>query len=364
MTITRKLFSVAALSALLGLVSCNKDDEKSNSQLSKNDAKQAIATFNSSASSDLQGLADADGLKAVQDFFQLVDTDDPFGRVSTDHKKVRAFFQKKGKDFRNVFVPLKSSSARTQGDQPYNYNESKGVYTWNPSLEQFEKTGSSDIVKIQFPTEGSATNNAELQLTAYSEKAVYDPDFDETHYEPTVLKASLFVNSVKVSYLDLAVNWDEKGFPLTASITFNVTPYTATVSFDVSNSTSSSLKFSLLKDQQTLIATNVTVKYKDSSKSEESLKSVEGFVQFKNMKLQGTVDAEAANQQQVDWNKIINVDLYSDGKKIGDVVFVEENSEYVAYLQYADGTKEKLETVLQPVVDEINKLADDLNTNG
>jgi hypothetical protein len=364
MSINQKTLALAAFVLLGGLTACN-DDEKGTDQLSKDEAKSKLAEFNASANDDLDALTDAEGLQAVQDFFDLVETDDPFaGRIGTDKKKIRAFFQEKGRAFRQVFVTSKAINGRTQGTEPFDFTANSGTYVWDPELVQFTKTGESNIVEILFPTEGSSTNNAKLQLTAYSEVQIYDDFMQEYSYEPELLKAALFVDNVKKASLDLQIEWDENGFPLSADITMMVTPFTATISFDMTASTASTLSVSLLRDQETLIATSVTVKYGDSSKSEESLEGIEGYVQFLNLKLEGQIDVTAADAEEVDWNDIIDAALYSDGEKIGDIVFVDENGEAIPYLEYADGSKEKLETVLQPVYDKINELRADLDTNG
>ena len=108
----------------------------------------------------------------------------------------------------------------------------------------------------------------------------------------------------------------------------------------------------------------MTATYKDNTKSEESLKKIDGFVQVRNLKLEGTIDVEAANQSQVNWNDIVKLALKADNEKIGDIIMVDENETPVAYLQYADGSKEKLETVLKPVLDEVDALRGDLEVNG
>ncbi|MEO7988817.1 MAG: hypothetical protein ABI663_04695 [Chryseolinea sp.] len=360
MTFNQKFLSVAALSVLIGLSSCN-DNEKT-SQLSKSEAKSTLNEFNSTAVTDLQSLSDASGMQAVQDLFDLVETDDPFGRIGTDQKKIRSFFRKKGKEFKSIFVTDKVLTGRTATDEAFDFEANLGVYAWNPALGEagaFEKTDDSEIIEIQFPTEGSTTNNAKLQLTEYSEIEVYDEEFEEYSYQPELLTASLFVNDTKVVSLHFETAWDELGFPIASDIVLEIDDFKLDVSFDASGSSSSSLSVSLLRGQEVIVATSVVVKYSDSSKSEESLKSIDGFVQFRNLKLQGSINAEAANAQEVNWNDIIKMALYSDGKKLGDVVFVEEDGEVIAYIQYADGTKEKLETVLQPVLDEIETL-----TNG
>jgi hypothetical protein len=80
MSITQKLLSAAVLVVLIGISACN--DDEGPSQLSKEDAQSRISEFNSTASGDLQGFADADGVQAIKDFFDLAQTDDPFGSSS------------------------------------------------------------------------------------------------------------------------------------------------------------------------------------------------------------------------------------------------------------------------------------------
>lgn len=368
MTINSKLVSVAALSILISISSC-KDDDKNANQLSKDEAKSTLTQFNTTAVSDLQSLTDATGMQAVQDLVDLTETDDPFvGRMGgTDKKKIKHFFQKKGRDFKTIFAANKAVAGRTANDEAFDFEANLGIYEWNPSLGEagaFEKTVESEIIEIQFPTEGSTTNNATLQLTAYSEIEVYDEEWEEYSYQPELLTAFLFVNEVKVVSLHLESAWDELGFPLTVDITLSIDEFTLDVAFDDSGSTTSSLNVSLLRNTETVVATSVTVKYGDDSKSEESLKTIDGFVQIKNLKLQGDINVEAADAAEVDWNDIINLALYSDNKKLGDVVFVDEDGEFIAYLQYADGTKEKLDTILQPVLDELDELESELDTNG
>jgi hypothetical protein len=365
MIITKRLLSLAALADVIGFTSCDSDDDdqKDSTQLSKTEAKAKISSFNSNAKTDLQDLSDADGLKAIKDLFDLVETDDPFGRVGADRKKLRHFFQQKGKDLKSIFT--KNTAGRT-AEESFNFEANLGVYAWNPELGEageFEYISDAEVIEIQFPTEGSATNDAKLTLTDYSEIEFYDEEFEETYYEPTLLNASLHVDQVKVASIYLEAEWNQDGFPLAASLMIQVAPYKLNIEFDDSSTTSSYINISLLQNQETLIATAATVKYKDASKAEGSLSSIEGYVQIENLKVQGTINGDALNEQEVNWNDAIKLALYDGDKKLGDIVHVDEDGAYVAYLQYADGSKEKLETVLQPVVDEIENLKQDLEIN-
>jgi hypothetical protein len=364
MKISNRLLMAAALAFAITISSCDNDDEKGN-QLSKNDAKSQIAQFNSDATEDLQALANANGIKAMQDFFDLTAIDEPFdGRLASDKNKFRAFLKDKGREFKSVFVPAAAIKGRANGDEPFDFESNLGIYAWDADLQQFVYQSDAATIEILFPTEGSVTNNAKLQITAYEEIMVEDPEWGDVYYNPTLIHASLFVNNVKQASLDLDIDYDDLGFPQTAEIEVMVTPFTATLSFDVTASTSSTLSFSILQNQETLVATSVIVKYSSATKSEDDLQSIEGYVQMKNLKLQGSVDADGANGDEIDLNDFIHLTLYSNNAKVGDIVFVTENGQDIAYVKYADGSQEKLEDILQPVIDELEALSESLDDNG
>jgi hypothetical protein len=346
------------------LTACNNDEENIN-RLPKTEAKEKIASLNSSLTSDLEDLANADGFEALRSLFDLTTLDDPFaGRATTKREELRNWFRSKGNELRTIFVKKTDNAGRLSNDEPFNFTAHKGVYEWNFTQETFVKTGNANIIRILFPTEGSATNNAVLQLHQYNEVEVYDEFSEYSYYEPEVIVADLSVNGAEVASLDLSIDWDETGFPLTADITLALTPYTGNLSFDVTGSTSSTASASIRRGSETLFAASITTLFSDPSKSGDSLEKIEGFVQLKDVKLEGNIDFASLDQSSSgNPNEYINLWLSSNGSRLGEIIFVEENvdgfPEWVAYLQYSDGSKEKLEDVLQPILDELEALEDD-----
>ena len=365
----QKLLTIATLGLLIGLSACNKDEEdQASTQLSKTEAKAKITAFNASATEDLRDLASSEGLEAVVDLSLLAESDDPLGgRLSSDKKRLKTFFRTKGHLFRTILDKEYSKQGRKNSDEPFDFEANVGVYEWNPGLEQFERTGDDEIIRILFPTEGSTSNNAELQVLAYEEVEVYDAEGEEYMYEPTLLQASLLVDEAEAASLDLNIEWDEEGFPITADMVAEVVPFKATLSFDVSASNKNSLSASLLRGQETLFSTSVEVLYSGPDKSEEDLKTITGHVQLIDLRLEGEIDVEGMDSaQEPDLNDFVHLTLSADNKKVGDIVFetemVDGFEETVAYIQYTDGTKEKLEDVLQPVIDELEAIEEDFNS--
>lgn len=358
---SQKLLSITLLATIIGLASCS--DNETNNDLSRNDAETKLKSVNSTAASDLQALSEGDGLAPVKDLFNLLDTDDPFSRIGTDKKQIKTFFRTKGKEFKNIFAPGKVFNGRTADDVPFNYTSKKGIYSWNVTTEVFEKTGESSYISILFPIEGSADNNAELQITAYSDVELTDGDIGEPYYNPTEIKADLFVDDKKVASIDFEATWATDGTPTTADISLFVEPYTATITFS-GTATTSTLITSLKSGQEILVATSATVSYDNENKILKSMIKVDGYLQLKNLKLQGNIDVKAADASTTnDPNDFVHLSLYADDKKAGDIIFIQEEGdgleEYVPYLKYNNGDQEKLEVVFKEVADELESIFND-----
>ncbi len=366
----KKILSIAAIALIFGLSACNHDDEdKSSSDLSKTDAKAKINSFNTTATQDLQDLSSSQGLKAITDLSNLSTIDDPFGgRSKTDKRKVKAFLRRKGQTFKKVINNRYNPSSGRSKEDGFNFEANTGIYTWNEATQQFDKTGESDIIKIFYPSEGSQTNNSELRLNAYTEVELYDEEFEEYVYEPTSIDAEVFVDAVKVASLDATITWDPSDFPLTANITASVVPFTASVTFDVTANNKNTLTASLTRDSHTLFATSIAVLYSSSDKSDENIETVSGFVQLIDLKVDGSIDVKGIDQvqgEEIDYNDFVNLTVTAENTKVGKVVFANETDNgdeiTVAYIEYADGTKEKLEDLIQPVIDELDNIEEDIN---
>lgn len=357
---TQKLLSITLLATILGLASCSEPEPNNN--LSKDDAKTKLQSASTAVSSDLKALSDGDGLSPVKDLFSLLDTDDPFSRIGTDRKQIKTFFRTKGKEFKNIFAPGKVFNGRTAEEVPFDYNSKKGIYNWNVDTEVFEKTGESTYISILFPTEGSTDNNAELQITAYSDVKIEDGT-EDIYFNPIEIKAGLFVGDKKVASIDFEATWAIDGAPTSANISLFVDPYTATVNFS-GTTTTSTLITSLKSGDETLAATSAIVNYDNTSKTSDSMTTIEGYVQLKNLKLQGNIDVKAADASTTnDPNDFVHLALYADDKKAGDIIFVKDTvgglEEDIPYLKYDNGETEKLEVVFNDVVDELDAIFND-----
>ncbi|MEP5613512.1 MAG: hypothetical protein ABJP45_14770, partial [Cyclobacteriaceae bacterium] len=136
--------------------------------------------------------------------------------------------------------------------------------------------------------------------------------------------------------------------------------------FDDSEVSTTSLAVALLLNGENLVGVDVDVEFDSEDKLE--LKSISGDVSYRTLKIVGSVsDDQMNNSEDGDPNDYIDLALFVGEDKAGDIVFIFEEivedgetyEDYVAYVEYADGTKEKLEEILEPVINEIDQLLED-----
>lgn len=347
-----KLFTLL-LSALVLVTSCDKDDE---TPLSADDAQEAMAAADTELANELEDLSQAKGFIAMETLAGLSGAGDPFplGRTKEARKNPNSHVRKAVVSLARM-IDGPTQNDLVAGDEPFNYNQSKGVYEWKPSIQDFEKTGTSNIVEIKFPTEGSNTNNAIFRLTNYAEVAT--PDGDEA-YSPTIIEATLDVDNVKEASLSVDVEYvgDGTDEPKFADISYFVNPYTIDVDLDDRAASTTSFSQSLSKSDDVLIGWSLTATFQ-GAKVEDNISKLVGTFQLSAVVF--TIDINTANAgQNGDYNEIIKISIKVDGKSAGNVVWVTDNTtdEPIPYIQYSDGTKEPLADLFESLGESLDDL--------
>lgn len=333
------------LSAVVLITSCDKDDE---TPLSADDAQAAMAAVDTELANELEDLSQAKGFTAMGALAGLSGAGDPFplGRTKEARKNPNSHVRKAVISL-NRMIEGPTQNDQLTGEEPFNYNQNKGVYEWNPSIEDFEKTESSDIIEIKFPTEGSSTNNAVFRLTNYAEVAT--PDGDEA-YSPTVIEATLDVDNVKEASLSVDVEYlgDGTDDPKFADISYFVNPYTIDVDLDDRAASTTSFSQYLSKGNDKLIGWSLTATYQ-GAKIEDNISKLVGSVQLSSLIFNVAITAPTASSQGEDLNDFIKISITVDGKSAANVVWVtdETTGEPTPYVQYSDGSKEPLADIFQ-----------------
>ncbi|MDN4166533.1 hypothetical protein QWY31_13570 [Cytophagales bacterium LB-30] len=351
------LVSVLAVSIF---TACKKDDETSK-ELSKVEAEAAIDEMADQLSGDIVGIMDSEGVKALESVSALYSNSGTFGRSTKQvtPEQVKASMKALVKSF----VPKKTVNGRMLATHAFVFEEWVGVYNYNSSIEDFERVGDSDIIELNFPTEGSVNLNATLSISALDliEYTYTDEWGEYTEVYPTDVQASLEVDNAEQASIDLQIGYNNEYMPVTVSLELFVNPYTFSFNFTNTNSTSASIAGSIKLNSEVITAIDVAV----VKAGEDEIKSATGFVQYREMKLQGSItNPDFMSPEPDSMGDFIKLSLFKGSQKVGDIVFEIEEDEFgeyeVPYLLFSDGSKKPLEEVFAPIIEQLEDEMDEI----
>lgn len=344
------LVSIALLAT-----SCTNEDE---TPLSADAAQEAMAAIDADLANELENFSQAEGFTAIQTLSGLSGAGDPFplGRTKESRKNPNYHVRKAVLNLRQM-INEPTQSSRALGDEAFDYEVNRGVYEWNATQQVFVKTGTSTIIEIRFPTEGSSSNNAVFRLTDYDEVAT--PAGDEA-YSATLIEATLDVDNVKQASLSVDVEYKGDGTddPKFADISYFVNPYTIDVDLDDRPTSTSSFSQYLSKGDAKLIGWSLTATYQ-GVKVEGNISRLVGTFQLSTAIFKIEINAPADPNQLADLNEFIKISISIDGKPAGNVVWVTEvgATEPTPYIQYTDGSQEPLSAIFELLAATLNELA-------
>lgn len=337
------------------VLSCSKDS--STPSLNTTQAQAAIGDVNTNLASDIGTLSSTAGNAALNSFTNLTSTTSPFGRIKSFNKpgEIKAAMSAGLISIRQMILKG-TSNERVQGDDtPFDFNGKKGIYNYNLDTKAFVKSQeTSTIIKIRYPKDAnSVTNDAELQITAYTDVQTSDG------YQPTAVEAAIYISDTKEVGLSLTAQYNlDKGEPVKASIAVFINPFTITFSFDNTPATSASESFSLSKSGTVLIGVGATATWASANDKENGEpRAASGYLQLKNVRFSIAVDGSKAATATSRGDFIV-ITVSADGAIAGHVVWVGtsvDNEE--PYMQYNDGTtREALSSVFADLSNQLQAL--------
>lgn len=346
---TKLILSFFLLSAALILTSCGDDEP---GKASKEDVKAALQSANDQVSADLNSFTTSSGYGAMNQLSGLTDQSNPFGRKSARKREQAIENLKAGVYAIRGILNHAARQARVSSDEPFDFESSTGVYEWNSQEEIFVRTDDSDIIEINFPTEGSETNDATFKMTAYEEVAT--PNGDEA-YSPTLIMASIEIAGTKELELNAEVQYGDEDQPVKGDIYYFVNPFALEVSFDDTKSKSTSFSETLSKSGNVLIGFGASVTFNDASKDEAAISSANGYMQLLDVKF---VMSAKMSQTAEDINDIVRITIKVKNKEGGKIVLEQDatTGEFIPYIKYTDGSTELLSDVLQDLSLELDSL--------
>lgn len=328
--------SVLVFSALVFLVSCDGEDDR---KLTADEAKDVMTSIDTELSNELQDFTQADGFLALQTLASLSGSGDPFPFRTFENPKHNPNSQIRTAlfSFQNM-IRVSTTGSRLQDDESFDYMGNLGLYVWNFEIASFVKADESEIIEIQFPTEGSEVNNAVFKLTDYEE--VYTPDGDE-EYSISKIEASLDIDNIKQASISATVEYkndgsDDASF---ADLTYFVNPYTLTIDLDDRQPSISTFSQFLSKANTVLLGWSITATY-SGSKLEENISKIVGTLQLGSVIFKADISTPTLTDQ-LDYNDFVKITISIDGRAAGKIIWVTPSatSDPIPYVEFTDGTK-------------------------
>ncbi len=383
----RKLFMLSLLaSASLFMFSCKDDDEVKPdvtipdkfSDLTPEQHKAKLEENGLQLIEDMEGLKDLNAIEAIINFVDLMSDDEDVYYT---------------KDLFNAITVLDKNAASTEifsamrvkegdGSIQEMYEAEIGVYTWNPTFEEwdYQETGSAIVYKFPANAEEN-TNNATLTIKDYKGVTVANPlDADYSGDLPTNLVVELKIDATVVMKYSFNAQYNNEGIPSLAKSTLELSPYVYAVEA-TNNSKEISLNYSLKKSAKVLIALGSKAGGlfdEDNLENGEEISDVfhtaEAYFQVMNIKIAGTVDikkleAETLNldgpsQQMVKaFNDYVDLAvIYADSnEKLAEIDFyLGTYGDLDARMVFGDGSKTNLEVYFNNGFDDLLAEIEDL----
>lgn len=348
----KKLLSMMLMLALVLFYACD-EDEGDTATLTPDVAKQEMQDLSTDMTTLLSDMQNSQGMAAME---ALMILPDPFaGMTKADSKTSLVPTIYKYMLPRNYKTATKSTAEYGLFDFDA-YKGYKYVYTTTP-YEYFDPQPiDQDIIIIEFPTEGSTTNDATLTITNYTEAEIYD-GYD-TWYNPTALDADLKVNDVELVSIDMTATWETTGEfagePKTLDVDVYVIPFTFHFDFN-HQSTSAAVNGWIEYDGAKVFSVGLTANFATTD-FDETPEEISGYVQLYDVKFNATVqaaDLEVLMEGQetdppaitdieefeVAFNALIVADVEVNGAKAADISadFTTTATQYSLPISQEDG---------------------------
>jgi hypothetical protein len=364
-----KFLLLFSLAATIGFLSCSKDED---TILPADEAKTEVVNAVNEIKGSIDDIMEAEAMKAMLFMMEL---EPEFAKslqtsyaIVTPKNLLNCISNPKEN---KLFKP--SSFAKHEFFDP-------GTYEYNFTTNTFDLVDTHSLIVIRFPSNQAAydanTNNAEAALTQFVVQTytLFD-DWDQTWYDievPTAVKGYLDVDNVRVLTVDYSASFQYNSnqtdiLPQTLALNITLTPYSFTMSFSGSG-VNYATALSFKKGNDVIAEYDVTVKL-TADLWDEAPEKMSGHFQITPLKVKGFINMfaveQAANQtpanvalmnENIDVS-LIHVELNRTLGYIEARAFVTDWGESIEpVLVYEDGTWQKLETIFQPIVNDLDNM--------
>lgn len=355
----KKILAMMLMMASVLFFACNDDEDET---LSPDEAKAELEQVSTDMSTYMNEMESSDGMAALN---ALMIKPNPFAVVkSTDYSDSDVF-----KNIQKYLLPANylelKSNEKAIAENRFDFNAWVGTYTWNATDENWDIQSNtpSDKIIIEYPTEGSQTNNATLTIHTYEDVEITETDDYGTYtsYEPTTIIADIYVNDVRVVDISMNANWitsgETAGEPTSMDVSVYLTPFEFTVDFSNSGN-NASVGASIIFDNSQLFSTGLSAFFEEPELDDTPL-TINGYLQFFNVRFNVSINAKTIEEIFEDMeeepypyntpeelvaalNKEFDANVSVDGVKAADIeLAINENTQAIDIVfVYSDGSTE------------------------
>ncbi|MFW5792745.1 MAG: hypothetical protein ACOCWC_00575 [Bacteroidota bacterium] len=363
-----KFLALFSLVAMIGLYSCDKDDDTNGEPLTAEQAKQEISEANDEIIQNFEGMTSASGMKTMM--YLMVDLNmmemeklfQVTSQAMSPNNLLRFTVNPVGNKF---FKPT---------DNKENSFFTPGIYEYDYIEEAFIKISEhpEDLFTVYFPADQTAydaqDNNAIADLTTFETETFTFFDEYEGYYDeqiPVAIDFNLKIDDVLVLDFSFAATWiineyEDGVYPTSLAVSVTDDPYSMSVSW--SGSGDNYTAEASIKDNNIILAgADISVILTNQS-FEDSPEKISGYLIIAPIKADGYINLYAAEQAaeedppNVDlMNENISVDLYQTelNQKLGTLeakIFMYDDSQEIEpVIVFEDGSWEKLEVLFEDV---------------
>ncbi len=340
---------IAILVMIITLTSCDKDpDDIIDEQTTVSEDKTNIRNSLDNVLNGIEAMKNGDAITAIDDFLNIQD-----GEVLNEDW-IEELFEELDEHIDIDYV---------EETNKFNFSSHTGTYTWQSSSESWTKSNNpSDKIVFEFPAKrGSSSNNAIASFNSYQDKNI---TFDgEQFWLPTSLSFNLKIDNNEIILLNLnKVIYEESDFsiPIEIDVDMKVKPYN--FSFKANRETSKKFHFEIKYDNngsdKFSMITDISLAHSDYENIdlEDDIKYASGEISYDELSIPFDCDIETLialddpTENQI--NSLINVDVFFNGQKIGDLEYKDLGSEEV-YIVYKDGSSENTSLYYDDFIDNL-----------
>ncbi|MDO4880338.1 MAG: hypothetical protein Q3983_03580 [Capnocytophaga sp.] len=361
---------IASLIGLTMLFSCSKDNNGT-TEATPTDAKKTIETTMDSFYNCLKNLNDGSFSKFLYDVaFEQVKT----GKTRQvyvggywDNEKQQYISQYAQKEETTEWLTFLAEKYEEnigkfiKNKQYFNFQELKGVYTYNKNASRWEKTANSSKLEFYFPADSKIiTNNAKLVIENYSDKEITFQN--EKVRLPITISLFASVDNEKVFSLEVNnVDYEVTSnilMPIKANVTIFSNPFTTNIRLERKTPTVFDFAFNFSSPQGCSTTANAEITLQNSnfdsfSAFDKDVKKIQLTIGHNDLNIIANADIEGLfkskkgnekySSEQI--NTYIKMEVFKGrNEKLADLNYVEDaNGNFAPELIFSDGTKEKAE---------------------